>query len=154
MHRHGYQGRKLSREQGPRRALIRGLTTSLIIHERIQTTEAKAKEVAPRVERLVSYAKKGDLHNQRLLRSYLLTEKAAQKLIAELAPALKDRQGGYTRIIKSAPRRGDNARMATIMLVLPEKIAEARPEPSAKSETKQLESKPAAKTKPKAAREK
>lgn len=123
MHRHGYQGRKLQLEAGPRKALVRGLLTSLVMHESITTTEAKAKEIAPQFERLVTKAKKGDLHNQRQLRAVLLTEVASQKMIYELAPAFAERNGGYTRIIKVANRRGDNAKMAVIQLVLPEKKA-------------------------------
>ena len=80
MHRHGYKGRKLSLEKGPRTALVRGMLTSLVMHEAMTTTEAKAKEVAPRFEKLVTKAKKGDLHSQRQLRGVLLTEVAAQKL--------------------------------------------------------------------------
>lgn len=120
MHRHGYQGRKLQLEAGPRKALVRGLLTSLVMHESITTTEAKAKEIAPQFEKLVTKAKKGDLHNQRQLRAVILTEVAAQKMIYELAPEWKDRNGGYTRIIKTSNRRGDNAKMAVIQLVLPE----------------------------------
>ena len=123
MHRHGYQGRKLQLEAGPRKALVRGLLTSLVMHETITTTEAKAKEIAPKFERLVTKAKKGDLHNQRQLRAVLLTEVASQKMIYELAPAFAERNGGYTRIIKIANRRGDNAKMAVIQLVLPESKA-------------------------------
>ena len=133
MHRHGYQGRKLQLEAGPRKALVRGLLTSLTMHESITTTEAKAKEVAPQFEKLVTKAKKGDLHNQRQLRSVLLTEVASQKMIYELAPEWKDRNGGYTRIIKIANRRGDNAKMAVIQLVLPENRTVA-----AKPETKEV----------------
>lgn len=136
MHRHGYQGRKLQLEAGPRKALVRGLLTSLVMHENITTTEAKAKEIAPQFERLVTKAKKGDLHNQRQLRSVLLTEVASQKMIYELAPAFAERNGGYTRIIKIANRRGDNAKMAVIQLVLPEKKAVA-----AKEEAKKVDKK-------------
>src|SRR4051812_6777958 len=116
MHRHGYKGRKLQLEAGPRRALIRGQLTSLVLHEGITTTEAKAKEVAPRFERLVTYAKKGTLASKRQLASELLTENATQKMLQELAPAFASRQGGYTRIIKLANRRGDNAPMARLAL--------------------------------------
>ena len=118
MHRHGYQGRKLQLAAGPRRALIRGQLTSLVLHEAITTTEAKAKEVAPRFERLVTYAKRGTLAGGRALRRELLTENATQKMIIELAPAFAERQGGYTRIIKLGNRRGDNAPMARLSLVL------------------------------------
>lgn len=123
MHRHGYTGRKLSLEQGPRKALIRGLATSLVLHEQITTTEAKAKEIAPYVERLVTKAKAGDLASQRALRASLLTENAVQKLLQELTPAFAERNGGYTRIVKAGNRRGDNAPMAIVALVLPERLA-------------------------------
>ena len=116
MHRHGYKGRKLQLAAGPRRALIRGQITSLVLHEQITTTEAKAKEIAPRFERLVTKAKKADLHNRRQIRSVLLTDKATEKLISEIAPAFEKRTGGYTRIVKLGNRRGDNAPMAVVMM--------------------------------------
>jgi large subunit ribosomal protein L17 len=118
MHRHGYIGRKLQLAAGPRRALIRGQVTSLVLHEAITTTEAKAKEVAPHFERLVTYAKQGTLAGGRALRRELLTENATQKMLQELVPAFEGRQGGYTRIIKLGNRRGDNAPMARLSLVL------------------------------------
>jgi large subunit ribosomal protein L17 len=122
MHRHSYQGRKLSRARDQREALLRSLATSLVLHEQIQTTLAKAKEVAPYVERVVTYAKQNTLANQRQLRIMLLTENAVQKMIQELAPAFKERQGGYTRVIKAGHRRGDNAPMAVVSLVLPARL--------------------------------
>ena len=158
MHRHGYKGRKLSLEKGPRTALVRGMLTSLVMHEAMTTTEAKAKEVAPRFEKLVTKAKKGDLHSQRQLRGVLLTEVAAQKLCYELAPLWADRQGGYTRIVKLANRRGDNAPLVRLQLVLPEKPAATEPAKDAKAETKPASKpaakKPAAKTATKAAAKK
>jgi large subunit ribosomal protein L17 len=135
MHRHGYQGRKLQLAAGPRRALIRGQITSLVLHEAITTTEAKAKEVAPQFERLVTYAKKGTLAGERALRAELLTENAVQKLIQELKPAFAHRQGGYTRIIKLENRRGDNAPMARLSLVL-DGAPKVAAEPVAKAKTK------------------
>jgi large subunit ribosomal protein L17 len=125
MHRHGYQGRKLQREAGQRRALIRGQVTSLVLHEQITTTLAKAKEIAPQFERLVTKAKKGDLHNRRQIRSFLMTDKATEKLIAEIAPTYAKRAGGYTRVVKAGNRRGDNAPMAVVALVEGEKAAKA-----------------------------
>jgi len=144
MHRHGYTGRKLSAEAGPRRALIRGQVTSLVLHEVIQTTEAKAKEVAPHFERLVTYAKKGTLASGRALRAQLLTENAVQKLLQELVPAFEGRQGGYTRIVKLENRRGDNAPMAQLSLVLNEV---AKPKAKADTKTAKASSKPAKATK-------
>jgi large subunit ribosomal protein L17 len=154
MHRHSYQGRKLSSDAALRRALLRGQVTSLVLHEAITTTEAKAKEVAPRFERLVTHAKKGTLAGSRVLRAELLTENAVQKLLQELAPAWKDRQGGYTRIIKLGNRRGDNAPMARLSLVLdgvtrPEAAAATKDQKAAKP-TKPSTSK--AKTEPEEAK--
>lgn len=123
MHRHAYQGRKLQRDRDQRRALLRGLVTSVVMHESITTTEAKAKEAAPFFERLVTKAKKGDLHSLRQLRAVLLTDVAVRKLVSELAPAFKERTGGYTRVTKLGNRRGDNAPMAELSLVLPAKLA-------------------------------
>jgi large subunit ribosomal protein L17 len=135
MHRHGYTGRKLQLEAGPRRALIRGQVTSLVLHEAITTTVAKAKEVAPHFERLVTYAKKNTLASARQLRTELLTENATQKMLLELVPAFEGRQGGYTRIIKLENRRGDNAPMARLALVLndvkPAVVAKAPVRPQA-----------------------
>jgi large subunit ribosomal protein L17 len=118
MHRPGYTGRKLQLDAGPRRALRRGLVTSLVLHEAITTTEPKAKETAPYFERLVTYAKKGTLASARQLRAELLTENAVQKLLIELKPAFDERQGGYTRIVKLPNRRGDNAPMVRLSLVV------------------------------------
>lgn len=135
MHRHGYQGRKLQLAAGPRKALIRGQITSLILHEAITTTEAKAKEVAPQFDRMVTYAKKGTLMGDRQLRRVVFTENAIQKMRQELAPQWSDRQGGYTRIIKLGNRRGDNAPMVRLALVM-EPVAKAEVAPVKKTTTK------------------
>jgi large subunit ribosomal protein L17 len=124
MHRHGYQGRKLSRQTDQRRALIRGQVTSLVLHEAITTTEPKAREIAPHFERLVTKAKQNDLAGQRAVRAVLTSDNAAQKLMLELAPAFAGRNGGYTRIVKLPNRKGDNAPMAQVSLVL-DKLAPA-----------------------------
>lgn len=126
MHRHGYQGRKLQLATGPRKDLIRGQITSLILHEAITTTEAKAKEVAPRFDRIVTYAKKGTLAGDRSLRKEVFTENAIQKMRQELAPQWAERHGGYTRIIKLGNRRGDNAPMVRLALVM-EPLATEKP---------------------------
>jgi large subunit ribosomal protein L17 len=132
MHRHGYQGRKLQRAAGPRKALIRGQITSLILHEGITTTEAKAKEVAPYFERLVTKAKLGNLTGEREVRKVVMTEGAAQKLIHELAPSWAERHGGYTRVIKLANRRGDNAPMARLALVMDKPVVAEAEKPVVK----------------------
>lgn len=154
MHRHTYQGRKLQLDAGPRRALLRGQVTSLVLHEAITTTEAKAKEVAPYFERLVTYAKKNTLASGRALRAELLTEAAVQKLLIELAPAFAERQGGYTRIIKLANRRGDNAPMARLSLVLDgAKLGTPAPAKASKTTKPAKADKPAAKPVKAAAKE-
>src|SRR5256886_16126011 len=106
MHRHGYQGRKFNRERDERRALIKGLADSLVKYESIETTLPKAKEVVPYVEKLITKAKKGDLHNRRQVISGLQTVASAHKLVDEIAPKLKGRVNGHLRIQKRAFRRG------------------------------------------------
>lgn len=117
MHRHGYKGRKLHRESGPRKALIKGLADSLVKYESIETTLPKAKEVVPYMERLITKAKKGDLHNRRQVLSGLQTVASAHKLVDEIAPKLKGRDSGHLRIRKIGPRRGDNAQLARVSFV-------------------------------------
>lgn len=117
MHRHGYQGRKLHREKDQRSALIKGLAESLIIHGKIETTLAKAKEVLPYTEHLITKAKVGDLHHRRQVIEGLQTLTAAHKLVDDIAPKLTHRTSGYLRIKTSDRRRGDNAQLATIEFV-------------------------------------
>lgn len=130
MHRHGYQGRKLHRERDQRRALIKGLADSLIKYESIETTLPKAKEVVPYVEKLITKAKKGDLHSRRQVISSLQTVESAHKLVDELTPRMKSRSSGHLRIKPSKSRRGDNAQLATVSFV-----DEAKPEKPAKTTT-------------------
>lgn len=117
MHRHGYQGTKFHRERDQREALIKALAESLIIHESIVTTLPKAKAVVPYVEKLITKAKKGDLHNRRQVIAALQTLEAAHKLVDELAPRLGARNSGYFRIVRTTNRRGDNAEMARVSFV-------------------------------------
>lgn len=117
MHRHGYQGRKLHRERDQREALVKGLADSLIKYEKIETTLPKAKEVVPYVEKLITKAKKGDLHNRRLIIADLQTIEAAHKLVDQIAPKLAGRTSGHLRIEKTRLRRGDNAQMARVTFV-------------------------------------
>lgn len=117
MHRHGYQGRKLHRERDQRRALIKGLADSLVKYESIETTLPKAKEVVPYVEKLITKAKKGDLHNRRQVVSSLQTVASAHKLVDEIAPKLAGRNSGHLRITKTVTRRGDNAQLARVSFV-------------------------------------
>ncbi len=117
MHRHGYKGTKFHRERDQREALVKGLAESLIIHESIETTLPKAKAVVPYVEKLITKAKKGDLHNRRQVLSGLQTVSTAHKLVDELAPKLGGRNSGYFRIKRTTFRRGDNAEMAQVSFV-------------------------------------
>jgi large subunit ribosomal protein L17 len=117
MHRHGYQGRKLNRERDQRRALIKGLADSLVKYESIETTLPKAKEIVPYVEKLITKAKKGDLHNRRQVLSGLQTVASAHKLVDEIAPRLKGRASGHLRIVKTSFRRGDNTQLARVSFV-------------------------------------
>lgn len=117
MHRHGYQGRKLHRERDQRRALVKGLADSLVKYESIETTLPKAKEVVPYVEKLITKAKKGDLHNRRQVISKLQTISSAHKLVDEIVPKLGARTSGHLRIEKTATRRGDNAQLARVSFV-------------------------------------
>lgn len=117
MHRHGYQGRKLGRETDQRRALLRGLAISLITHGKIQTTLPKAKELRRFVEKLVTKAKKGDLHNRRQIMSVLGSEPMAARLMDVVTPQLGGRNSGYLRIKRSHLRVGDGAQMAVIEFV-------------------------------------
>lgn len=117
MHRHGYQGRKFHRERGPRRALMKGLADSLVRDESIETTLPKAKEVVPYLEKLITKAKKGDLHNRRQVINSLQTVATAHKLVDQIAPKLEQRSSGHLRIQKTRLRRGDNTQMARVSFV-------------------------------------
>ena len=114
---HGTQGRHLHRDRDQRRALLKGLANSLIEHGSIETTLPKAKELRPYVEKLVTKAKKGDLHNRRLIIADVTTVAAAHKLVDEIAPQLKGRTSGYLRIKRTTARVGDNAQLARISFV-------------------------------------
>ncbi len=109
--------RKLGRDSSARKALLRGIVTSLFQHERIETTEAKAKELRKVAEKMLTLAKRGDLHARRQVLAYMMDEGVVKKLFDEIAPKYKDRQGGYTRIIKTGVRQGDAAPMVIIELV-------------------------------------
>src|SRR5579884_1510567 len=100
-----------------RRALMRGLMAQLLRYEHIKTTEARAKELRPRIERLVTLGKRGDLHARRLALSYLPDKLMIEKLFSDVAPRYAERQGGYTRIIKIGRRTGDAAEVVQVELV-------------------------------------
>jgi large subunit ribosomal protein L17 len=115
--KHLQKGRTLGRKDGPRKALLKNLAKSLILHEKIETTEAKAKELRPFVEKLITQARIEGIHSHRLIMRKLADNLITDKLVKEIAPKYKERKGGYTRIIKTGSRPGDNAKMAVIELV-------------------------------------
>ncbi|MBB5335786.1 50S ribosomal protein L17 [Pectinatus brassicae] len=109
--------RKLGRNSSARRALFRSVLTALFTQERIETTEAKAKEISGLAEKMITLAKRNDLHARRQVIADLQDEAVARKLFDEIAPGYSERQGGYTRILKLGPRRGDAAPMVILELV-------------------------------------
>ena len=117
MHRHGYKGRKFGRERDQRRALLKGLASSLVEHGKIETTLPKAKETARYIEKVITKAKKGDLHNRRQVISALSTQKVAFKLVDEIAPQLSGRTSGHVRVERTRLRIGDGAQLATVAFV-------------------------------------
>jgi len=114
--KHGKQGRKLGRKRDQRKALLKTLAANLILKEKITTTEAKAKSVRPFVEKLITKSRDNKLANIKYLAKYLPV-KARKKIIQEIGPRYQERAGGYTRIVKLAPRQTDGAKMAIIELV-------------------------------------
>ena len=115
--RHHRAGRKLGRDASHRKALYANLTGSLIEHGRIRTTVAKAKEVRPIAEQMITLARRGDVHSRRQALKYLRSQDVVHKLFSEVAPRFADRPGGYSRIVKLGPRQGDAAEMAYLELV-------------------------------------
>jgi large subunit ribosomal protein L17 len=116
--RHRKTRHKLSRDSSHRRALLRNLSREVIEHERIETSQAKAKAVKPEVEKLITLAKRGDLHARRRALSALGQDKfVVHKLFEEVAPRYSERAGGYTRIVKLGPRRSDSTEMVYLELV-------------------------------------
>ena len=130
MHRHGYQGRKLGRQRDARRALIKGLATAVVDHQTIKTTLPKAKEVVPYLEKLITKAKRGSLHDRRQIIAKLSTVTSAHKLVDELAPQLTKRTSGHLKIAKLPARRGDQAAMAQVSFVDQFKTASSKDKPS------------------------
>ena len=115
--RHRKAGRALSRSRSHRAALVRNQVTDLLRHEAIVTTEAKAKSIRPVAERMITLGKRGTLHARRQAAAVINDKKIVRRLFDEVAPRFQDRPGGYTRIVKLGPRRGDGAAMAHIELV-------------------------------------
>lgn len=115
--RHRKKGRQLSRTRSHRKATLRNLATSLFLHERIETTTAKAKELRPYAERLITLARRGDVHARRLAAMKIQDREVLGKLFDDIAPRYMERPGGYTRVLKLGSRKGDAAEMSLIELV-------------------------------------
>lgn len=122
--RHKYSGRKLGRTSSHRIAMFRNMVTSLFEHERIVTTTEKAKEARPIAEKMITLAKRGDLHARRQALSFIRSKDVVEKLFTEIKDNFEDRKGGYTRIIKTGVRKGDCASMAIFELVGYEEVIE------------------------------
>ena len=131
MHRHGYRGRKLGRQRDQRRALLKGLATSMVMEESIETTLPKAKELVRYIEKLITKAKKGNLANRRAVIAGLSTQVAAVKLVDQIAPQLTGRTSGHVRVERTRLRVGDGAQMAIV-----EFVDELKPMPKAAKEAK------------------
>jgi large subunit ribosomal protein L17 len=119
--RHRNAGFKLGRNTSHRQALLRNLVTSIIIEDRVETTVAKAKAVRPHVEKMITLGKKGDVHARRQALSFLRTDDAVKRLFDTVAPRYGDREGGYSRIVRTGFQKGDGAEKAFIELLGAEK---------------------------------
>jgi large subunit ribosomal protein L17 len=124
--RHRNAGFKLGRNTSHRRALLRNLTTSVILEDRVETTLTKAKAVRPLVEKMITLGKNGDLHSRRQALSFLMTDQSVDRLFDTVAPRYTDRQGGYLRIIHTGFRKGDGGEKAFIELLGAEKQLDAK----------------------------
>lgn len=154
MHRHGYLGRKFGRERDQRRALLKGLASNLVEQASITTTLPKAKELVPYLEKLITKAKIGDLHNRRLIIAKMANVYSANKLVDEIAPKLSARTSGHLRIIKDKSRRGDNAPMAIVSFVDDLTDVSLNPEKKMPAETKDKKTTSIKSTPKKSAKEK
>ncbi|MBN2169712.1 MAG: 50S ribosomal protein L17 [Candidatus Krumholzibacteriota bacterium] len=144
------RGNRLNRDAAHRRAMLRNMVTSLFARERIKTTVPKAKQARRYAERMITFAKRGDLHARRMAARFVNDPQVLQKLFTEIAPRYEERPGGYTRVIKAGVRKGDDAQMAILELV----GSEYKPKPKPKHKKKHTEEaapKDKAKAKPKAA---
>ena len=136
--RHRRAGWKLGRNTEHRRALLRNLVTSLIVEERIETTLTKAKAMRPHVEKMITLGKRGDLAARRLAGAYLMTDEALVKLFDKIGPRFGDRQGGYTRIVRTGWNKGDGADKAFLELLGSEKVLDEKKEKRAEARAKKV----------------
>lgn len=137
--RHRVAGRHLGRDTAHRRSLYRNLVTDFLRYERITTTEAKAKEVRPLAEKMITLAKRGDLHSRRLALRFVYDPIVVRRMFDEIAPRMTSRPGGYTRITSLEPRKGDGARMAILEMVDLSDAVMPRPDRATAAPTAALE---------------
>ena len=137
--RHKVGGWKLGRNTAHRRSLLRNLATSLIVEERIETTVPKAKALRPQVEKMITLGKRGDLAARRQAAAYLMTKDAVRKLFDTIGPRFGDRNGGYTRIVRTGWRKGDGADNAFIELLGSEQVIDEKRQKRAEARTKRAD---------------
>jgi large subunit ribosomal protein L17 len=137
--RHKVSGYKLGRTTSHRRSLLRNMVTSLIIEERIETTVPKAKALRPSIEKMITLGKRGDLAARRQAAAYVMTDEALKKLFDTLGPRFGDRNGGYTRIVRTAWQKGDGADKAFIELLGSEKVLDEKRQKRAEARAKKAE---------------
>ena len=136
--RHRKTGRKLGRNSSHRKAMYRNMVTSLFKHGQLETTDAKAKELKPIAEKLITLAKKGDLHSRRLALSYMNEKSVTHKLFEDIKNGYMNRQGGYLRVLKNGFRRGDGAPVSIVQL-LPAEKAKKKAAKKRKSTSKKVD---------------
>jgi large subunit ribosomal protein L17 len=137
--RHKVAGYKLGRTTSHRRSLLRNMATSLIMEERIETTVPKAKALRPTVEKMITLGKRGDLAARRQATAYLMTDEAVHKLFDTIGPRFGDRNGGYTRIVRTAWQKGDGADKAFIELLGSEQLLDEKRQKRAEARSKKAE---------------
>jgi len=137
--RHKVAGFKLGRTTSHRRSLLRNMVTSLILEERIETTVPKAKALRPSIEKMITLGKKGDLAARRKAAAYVMTDEAIAKLFDTLGPRFGDREGGYTRIVRTGWNKGDGADKAFIELLGSEKVLDEKRQKRAEARAKKAE---------------
>ncbi len=137
--RHKVAGYKLGRTTSHRRSLLRNMVTSLIIEERIETTVPKAKALRPTIEKMITLGKRGDLAARRQAAAYVMTDEAIRKLFDTIGPRFGDRNGGYTRIVRTSWQKGDGADKAFIELLGSEKLLDEKREKRAEARAKKAE---------------
>jgi large subunit ribosomal protein L17 len=137
--RHKVAGYKLGRTTSHRRSLLRNMVTSLIVEERIETTVPKAKALRPTVEKMITLGKRGDLTARRRAAAYVMTDEALKKLFDTLGPRFGDRNGGYTRIVRTSWQKGDGADKAFIELLGSEQVLDEKRQKRAETQAKKAE---------------